>query len=61
MDAETGDSDIRKIPSTPAAPPLQVADPVAEDNALVESQPSVSPDGAKVVFTQRPAGAVLPA
>jgi Tol biopolymer transport system component len=60
MGAETGDSDIRKIPSTPASPPLQVADPVAEDNALVESQPSVSPDGTKVVFTHRPLGPCCP-
>jgi hypothetical protein len=60
MAAETGDSDIRKIPSTPASPPLQTADPVAEDNALIESQPSVSPDGTKVVFTHRPLGPCCP-
>ena len=54
LDSETGDSDIRKTPATPATPPATMATAVAEDNALLESQPSVSPDGTKVAFTQRP-------
>jgi hypothetical protein len=57
MSAETGDPDIRKTSSTPATPPPMTADPVAEDNALVESQPSVSPDGTRVAFVQRPVAA----
>jgi tricorn protease-like protein len=54
MASETGDMDIRKIPSVPAVPPLTSATGVAEDDALLESQPAVSPDGAKVAFSQTP-------
>jgi hypothetical protein len=54
MASETGDMDIRKIPSIPAVPPLTSATGVAEDDALLESQPAVSPDGGKVAFTQTP-------
>lgn len=52
MASETGDMDIRKIPSIPAVPPLTSATGVAEDDALLESQPAVSPDGGKVAFMQ---------
>jgi Tol biopolymer transport system component len=54
MASETGDMDIRKIPSVPTMPPLTTATGVAEDNELLESQPSVSPDGSRVAFTQTP-------
>ena len=53
LEASTGDDDVGKIPATPAAPPLQVATPLAADNALHESAPSVSPDGTGVAFVQR--------
>jgi len=52
MASETGDIDIRKIPSIPAVPPLTEATGLAEDNELLESHPSVSPDGSRVAFTQ---------
>ena len=52
MTAETGDRDIRKIPSTPAVPPLTEATGLAEDNELIETDPSVSPDGSRVAFAQ---------
>jgi dipeptidyl aminopeptidase/acylaminoacyl peptidase len=52
MASETGDMDIRKVPSIPTVPPLTTAIGVAEDNELLESQPSVSPDGNRVAFTQ---------
>jgi TolB protein len=52
MSSETGDMDIRKIPSIPAVPPLTTATGVAEDNELLEWDPSVSPDGSRVAFAQ---------
>ncbi len=52
MTAETGDRDIRKIPSTPVVPPLTEATGLAEDNELIETDPSVSPDGSRVAFAQ---------
>lgn len=54
MASETGDMDIRKIPSTPAVPPLTEATAVAADDELLESEPTVSPDGTRVAFTQVP-------
>jgi hypothetical protein len=54
MTAETGDRDIRKIPSIPASPPLTEATGLAEDNSLLETEPSVSPDGSRVAFSQTP-------
>jgi dipeptidyl aminopeptidase/acylaminoacyl peptidase len=54
MSSETGDMDIRKIPSLPAVPPLTEAVAVAADDELLESDPSVSPDGSTVAFTQTP-------
>jgi WD40-like Beta Propeller Repeat len=56
MEAETGDEDVRRIPFAPGGPPLTLPDstPVAADDALLESQPAVSPDGTRVAFTQRP-------
>ena len=59
MASETGDQDIRKIPSTPAEPPLTVATGVAEDDELLESEPTVSPDGTRVAFSQRPTSSPL--
>jgi WD40 repeat protein len=59
MASETGDMDIRKIPSIPSVPPLTTATGVAEDDALLESQPAVSPDGGKVAFTQTPTSSFL--
>jgi hypothetical protein len=35
-------------------PPLTTATGVAEDNELLESEPTVSPDGTRVAFTQTP-------
>jgi hypothetical protein len=59
MASETGDQDIRKIPSTPAEPPLTVATGVAENDELLESEPTVSPDGTRVAFSQRPTSSPL--
>jgi TolB protein len=54
MGAEEGDMDVRKVPSTPAVPPLTAATAVAADKELLESEPTVSPDGTRVAFTQVP-------
>lgn len=54
MGAEEGDMDVRKVPSTPAVPPLTTATAVAADKELLESEPTVSPDGTRVAFTQVP-------
>ena len=54
MEAESPDQDVAKVSATPAAPPLQLATDVAADNTVLESNPSVSPDGARVAFTQAP-------
>jgi len=54
MGSETGDLDVRKVPSALAAPPLTEATAVAADDELLESEPSVSPDGSTVAFTQTP-------
>lgn len=56
ISSETGDTDIRKIPSIPAVPPLTLSTGVADDDALLESAPTVSPDGQRVAFTQTPIG-----
>lgn len=52
MGAEEGDMDVRKVPSTSAVPPFTVATAVAADKELLESEPTVSPDGLRVAFTQ---------
>ena len=54
MASEEGDTDIRKTPSTPAVPPLTAATAVAANKELLESEPNVSPDGARVAFIQVP-------
>lgn len=54
MSSETGDMDIRKVPAAPATPPRTEATAVAADDELLESEPSVSPDGSTVAFTQTP-------
>jgi dipeptidyl aminopeptidase/acylaminoacyl peptidase len=54
MASETGDLDVRKVPSTLAVPPLTEATAVAADDELLESEPAVSPDGSTVAFTQTP-------
>lgn len=54
MSSETGDMDIRKVPAATTSPPLTVATAVAADDELLESEPSVSPDGSTVAFTQTP-------
>lgn len=59
MGSETGDLDIRKTPSVPALPPATTATGVAEDNAQLENEPAVSPDGKTVAFAQRPLGMPL--
>ena len=56
MASETGDGDIRKVPSTPVVPPFTTSIGVAEDDALIEADPSVSPDGTRVAFSQQPVG-----
>jgi len=56
MASETGDGDIRKVSSIPVVPPFTTSTGVAEDDALVEADPSVSPDGARVAFSQTPVG-----
>jgi TolB protein len=50
--SETGDLDVRKVPAALAAPPLTEATAVAADDELLESEPTVSPDGSTVAFTQ---------
>lgn len=50
--SETGDLDIRKVPAALASPPLIEATAVAADDELLESEPSISPDGSTVAFTQ---------
>lgn len=57
--SETGDLDIRKVPAALAAPPLTEATAVAADDELLESEPSVSPDGSTVAFTQVPTSMFL--
>jgi dipeptidyl aminopeptidase/acylaminoacyl peptidase len=59
MGSEEGDMDVRKVPSTPAVPPLTAATAVAADKELLESEPNVSPDGTRVVFTQVPKSSPL--
>jgi TolB protein len=59
MASEEGDVDIRKTPSTPAAPPLTVATAVAADKELLETEPNVSPDGTRVAFIQVPKSSSL--
>jgi TolB protein len=54
MGSETGDLDVRKVPSALAVPPLTEATGVAADDELLESEPAVSPDGSTVAFTQTP-------
>lgn len=54
MGSETGDLDIRKVPAALAVPPLTVATGVAEDDEFLENEPTVSPDGSAVAFTQTP-------
>jgi WD40 repeat protein len=54
MGAEEGDMDVRKVPSTPATPPLTMATAVAADKELLESEPAVFPDGSRLAFTQVP-------
>lgn len=54
MESETGDVDIRKVPFTPVVPPLSTSVGVADDDNFLESEPSVSPDGTRVIFTRRP-------
>jgi hypothetical protein len=54
MESETGDVDIRKVPFTPAVPPLSMSTGVADDDEFLESEPTVSPDGTHVIFTRRP-------
>jgi Tol biopolymer transport system component len=50
--SETGDLDVRKVPSVLASPPLTEATAVAADDELLESEPTISPDGSTVAFTQ---------
>jgi TolB protein len=50
--SETGDLDVRKVPAALAVPPLTEAAAVAADDELLESEPSISPDGSTVAFTQ---------
>jgi TolB protein len=52
MGSEEGDVDIRKVPSTPAVPPLTTATAIAADKELLETEPNVSPDGTRVAFIQ---------
>lgn len=59
LSSETGDMDIRKVPAAVAAPPLTEATAVAADDELLESEPSVSPDGSTVAFTQTPTSMFL--
>jgi WD40-like Beta Propeller Repeat len=59
MGSETGDLDIRKVPAATAAPPLTEATGVAEDDEFLENEPSVSPDGSTVAFTQVPTSTYL--
>jgi TolB protein len=59
MGAEEGDMDVRKTPSIPAVPPLTTATAVAADKELLESEPTVSPDGTRVAFTQVPKSAPI--
>jgi Tol biopolymer transport system component len=59
MGSEEGDVDIRKVPSTPAVPPLTTATAVAADKELLETEPNVSPDGSRVAFIQVPKSSPL--
>lgn len=54
MESETGDMDIRKVPFTPLVPPLSMSTGVADNDEFLEFEPTVSPDGTRVIFTQRP-------
>jgi hypothetical protein len=54
MQSETGDMDIRKVPFTPMVPPLSTSTGVADNDEFLEAEPTVSPDGTRVIFTQRP-------
>ena len=57
--SETGDLDVRKVPAAVAVPPLTAATAVAADDELLESEPSISPDGSTVAFTQTPTSMFL--
>ena len=59
MTSETGDRDIRKIPSIPAMPPLTVSTGLAADDELVETDPSISPSSQRVAFAQAPTSSPL--
>ncbi len=59
MGSETGDLDIRKVPAALAAPPLTEATGVADDDEFLENEPSVSPDGSTVAFTEVPTSMFL--
>ena len=59
MQSETGDMDVRKVPFTPMVPPLSTSTGVADDDEFLESEPTVSPDGTRVIFARLPVSAPL--
>lgn len=60
MASETGDYDIRKIPTSLAGAPYTTSTGVADDDNQLEQEPTVSPDGSKVAFMQVATSAPIP-
>lgn len=60
MASETGDYDIRKIPTSLAGAPYTTSTGIADDDAQLEQEPTVSPDGTKVAFMQVATSAPIP-
>lgn len=59
MASEEGDTDIRKVPSVAAVPPLTTATAVAASKEQLENEPTISPDGSRVAFIQVPKSSPL--
>jgi hypothetical protein len=54
MGSETGDMDVRKVPFTLVGLPFTTSTGVADDDNFQEFEPTISPDGTRVVFTRTP-------